>query len=222
MLKSKAVSLARLGESVTYIFLGGRRDMEAVMTVATRLQMAQYPTITVLSLRDLVTYHSSHRSHTRLSSLLPTPSPLTLLQFYLTWEKPTNTFIDEVPLETQWDIIRQPATALVTYLSHPDPVWINLIMAAVILPPLISAVSLAVLAAHFSPWSLLLLLLPLVALLLLSCTNKSVTYLTWLLAILSLASLASTILALLHTPWSLLHVLGFLPLWPVVGLCLLP
>ena len=60
MLKSKAVSLAQKGERVTYIFLGGKRDMEAVMTVATRLQMSQYPTITVLSLAELVTYHRSH------------------------------------------------------------------------------------------------------------------------------------------------------------------
>ena len=73
LLKSKAVSLARMGESVTYIFLGGTRDMKAVMAVATKLQMAQHPTITVLSLPDLVTYY---RSHTRLASLRPTPSPL--------------------------------------------------------------------------------------------------------------------------------------------------
>ena len=192
--------------------------MEAVMTEATRLQMAQYPTITVLSLRDLVKYHSSH---TRLSSLLPTPSPLTLLQFYLTREKPSSVFIDEVPLETQWDIIRWPTTAIYTYLSLPGIVWVILAIAALILTA-ISAISLPILAALFSPWSLLLLL-PLFSPLLLRYTNQSSTYLPWLLASLSLASLTTTIiLALLHTSWSLLPALGLLSLWPLVGFFLLP
>ena len=174
MLKSKAVSLAKLGESVTYIFLGERRDMEAVMTVATRIQMTQYPTITVLSLPNLVTYHRNHSSHTRLSLFLPTPSALTLLQFYLTMEKPNNVFIDKVPLETQWDIIRWPANALLTYSPLTGTVWIIFAVAAPISAFFLACLAseqmlashgkeisnlhpvlLQLLAPHVSPWSLL-------------------------------------------------------------------
>ena len=49
LLKSKATSLARAGESVTYIFMGGSGKTEAVMSIANKIDFANNPNITVLS-----------------------------------------------------------------------------------------------------------------------------------------------------------------------------
>ena len=98
MLKSKATSLARKGEAVTYMFMGGSEATEAVMSIANKIDFVNYPTITVLSQQDLeekyrVAYPWIH--HLQRGN----PSPLSLLKFYIEKEKPRHVMVDEVPLE---------------------------------------------------------------------------------------------------------------------------
>ena len=94
LLKSKAASLARAGESVTFIFLGGSGKTEAVMSIANKLDFAKYPNITVLSQQDLEKmYKEEHPWHPRV------PSPLSLLKFYIGKERPQHVLVDEVPFE---------------------------------------------------------------------------------------------------------------------------
>ena len=60
LLKSKAVSLARSGESVSYIVMGGSRKTESVMSIATRLDFAQYHSeIKVISQQELTKFYWS-------------------------------------------------------------------------------------------------------------------------------------------------------------------
>ena len=93
LLKSKAVGLAMAGEQVTFICLGGRGKTEAVMSIATRLDMANYPAITVLTQQDLEAYFR------KLHPLRPLPSSLKLIRFYIEQEQPVNVFADEIPME---------------------------------------------------------------------------------------------------------------------------
>lgn len=92
LLKSKAESLAQAGESVTLIFMGGSGKTEAVMSIANKLDFdpIKYPTITVLSQQDLEEMHPWRPW---------TPSPLSLLKFYIEKEKPQHLMVDEVPFE---------------------------------------------------------------------------------------------------------------------------
>ena len=189
---------------MTYVFLGGSMAMEPVMVVATRLQMAQHPTITVLSLPELFTYYSNNA---RLASLRPTPSPLTLLRFYLAKKAPSHVFVDEAPLETQWDIFRQQTAAALKYLPLP-PTVMAIVLYAAIVPAAISVIFLVYFAVFFSPWCLLLPLLSLLCPFLLRFTSRQSSLLPLLLA-LSLVSQAATGLALLHTPWLLFPAPGF-------------
>ena len=98
MLKSKATSLARKGEAVTYIFMGGSEATEAVMSIANKIDFANFPTITVLSQQDL---EEKYREAHPWIHLLQRgkPSPLSLLKFYIEKEKPKHVMVDEVPLE---------------------------------------------------------------------------------------------------------------------------
>ena len=58
MLKSKAVSLARTAESVSYIVMGGSRKTKSVMSIATRLDFVQYhPAIKVMSQQELTKFY---------------------------------------------------------------------------------------------------------------------------------------------------------------------
>ena len=88
MLKSKAVSLARSGESVSYIVMGGSEKTESVMSIATRLHFAQnHPAIKVMSQQELTKFYWSF--HPSWWSRWPiTPSPLSLLKFYIEKKKP--------------------------------------------------------------------------------------------------------------------------------------
>ena len=47
------MELAKSGQSVTYIFLGGEERTEAVMSLATKMHMSRHSSITVLSQQDL-------------------------------------------------------------------------------------------------------------------------------------------------------------------------
>ena len=98
LLKSKAVSLARSGETVSYIVMGGSEKTESVMSIATRLDFAQYhPKIKVMSQQELTKFYWSF--HPSWWSRWPiTPSPLSLLKFYIEKEKPQNVMVDELPL----------------------------------------------------------------------------------------------------------------------------
>ena len=104
LLKSKAVSLARSGESVSYIVMGGSRKTESVMSIATRLDFAQYhPAIKVISQQELAKFYWSF--HPSWWPRWPfTPSPLSLLKFYIEKEKPQNVLVDELPLQSNWII----------------------------------------------------------------------------------------------------------------------
>jgi len=211
LLKSKAVSLARMGETVTYIFLGGPRDMEPVMAVATRLQMAQYPKFTTLSLQDLVNYY---RKHTRLSYLRPTPSPLTLLHFYLGKEKPSHVFVDEAPFENQWAFIRWPATLFLTHFPESTAVFILLFSAALFTV----IICLAVLATFLSH-NYLLLFIPFFSPVLLFCILMRATSFACLVAALCTVNLL--VITYFPTPFAACFGI-FVPLWPPVGFLLLP
>ena len=92
-MKSKAVSLAQAGESVTFIFLGGSGKTEAVMSIANRIDFAKYPDITVLSQQDL------EEKYRQTNPGQKVPSPLSLVKFYIEKEKPRNLIVDELPLE---------------------------------------------------------------------------------------------------------------------------
>jgi len=211
LLKSKAVSLARKGEAVTYIFLGGPRDMEAVMTVATKLQMAQYRKFTTLSLHDLVNYYNKQ---TRLSYLRPAPSPLTLLQFYLGKEKPSHVFVDEAPFETQWDLMRWLATVLLTYLPYSTAVVFFLFGAAFFT----MIICLAVLT-NFLSHGYLLLFIPFVAPLLLCCIHIRATSFACILA----ALCAADLLVITYCSTRFAACFGIVVrLWPPVGFLILP
>ena len=94
MLKSKATSLARAGESVTYIFMGGSGKTEAVMSIANKIDFANNPNITVLSQQDLEEKY--REEHPWWPSV---PSPLFLIKFYIEKEKPKHLMVDEVPLK---------------------------------------------------------------------------------------------------------------------------
>ena len=102
LLKSKAVSLARSGETVSYIVMGGSEKTESVMSIATRLDFAQYhPKIKVMSQQELTKFYWSF--HPSWWSRWPiTPSPLSLLKFYIEKEKPQNVMVDELLLQSNW------------------------------------------------------------------------------------------------------------------------
>ena len=95
LLKSKAVSLAQAGEVVTLIFMGGSGKTEAVMSIANKLDFANYPNVTVLSQQDL---EEKYRKEYSWRPWLP--SPLSLLKFYIEKEKPQHVMVDEAPFET--------------------------------------------------------------------------------------------------------------------------
>ena len=94
LLKSKATSLARAGESVTYIFMGGSGKTEAVMSIANKIDFAYNPNITVLSQQDVEEKY--RKEHPWWPSV---PSPLSLLKFYIEKEKPGHLMVDEVHLK---------------------------------------------------------------------------------------------------------------------------
>ena len=87
LLKSKA------GESVTFIFLGGSGNTEAVMNIANRVDFAKYPkNITVLSQQDLEEkYRQVHPGQ-------EVPSPLSLVKFYIEKEKPKHQSCEMSPI----------------------------------------------------------------------------------------------------------------------------
>ena len=90
------MELAKLGQSVTYIFLGGEEKTEAVMSLATKMHMSKHSSITVLSQQDLeLRFGQRHPWR-------PLPSPLSLVKLYIKEEHPNNLMVDEVPLETTW------------------------------------------------------------------------------------------------------------------------
>ena len=82
LLKSKAVSLARSGESVSYIVMGGSEKTESVMSIATRLDFAQYHSainnqghIKVISQQELTKFYwSFHPSSWSSGQSLHLPS----------------------------------------------------------------------------------------------------------------------------------------------------
>ena len=98
------MSLAKQGKAVTFVFFGGSGRTEAVMSIATKLDFAQYPNITVLSQQDLENhYRESHPWRLWLPSplsLLWLPSPLSLLERYLSEVQTENVMVDEAPMET--------------------------------------------------------------------------------------------------------------------------
>ena len=115
MLKSKATGLARAGESVTYIFMGGSGKTEAVMSIANKIDFANNPNITVLSQQDLEEKY--REEHPWWPSV---PSPLFLIKFYIEKEKPKHLMVDEVPLEkaSTWkQLLRLPSWILASLLS---------------------------------------------------------------------------------------------------------
>ena len=129
MLKSKATSLARAGESVTYIFMGGSGKTEAVMSIANKLNFDQYTNITVLSHQDL---KEKYRQENYWRPW--TPSPLSLLKFYIEREKPKHVMVDEVPLETgnmfqlfgiRYLVLGFGITMIIFYLLIIQNKWIN-------------------------------------------------------------------------------------------------
>ena len=86
--------MAQAGESVTFIFLGGSGNTEAVMSIANRIDFAKYPNnITVLSQQDL------EEKYRQMNPGREVPSPLSLVKFYIEKEKPRNLIVDELPLE---------------------------------------------------------------------------------------------------------------------------
>ena len=101
MLKSKTTSLARAGESVTYIFMGGSGKTEAVMSIANKIDFANNPNITVLSQQDLEEKY--REEHPWWPSV---PSPLSLIKFYIEKEKPKHLMVDEVPLKINGVIVK--------------------------------------------------------------------------------------------------------------------
>ena len=117
LLKSKAVSLARSGESVSYIVMGGSGKTESVMSIATRLDFAQYhPKIKVMSQQELTKFYWNF--HPSWWSRWPiTPSPLSLLKFYIEKEKPQNVMVDELPLQS--NRIRSLFRPLSVFFSSP-------------------------------------------------------------------------------------------------------
>ncbi len=99
-MKSKATSLARAGESVTYIFMGGSGKTEAVMSIANKIDFANNPNITVLSQQDLEEkYRDEHPGQ-------EVAFPLSLIKFYIEKEKPKHLMVDEVPLEINGVIVK--------------------------------------------------------------------------------------------------------------------
>ena len=99
LLKSKAVELAKFGQSVTYIFVGGDERTEAVMNLATKMHMSRHSSITVLSQQDLeLRFRQCHPWR-------PLPSPLSLIKLYIEEKHPNNLIVDEVPLETTWSLL---------------------------------------------------------------------------------------------------------------------
>ena len=103
LLKSKAVSLAGSGQTVSYVIMGGGENTESVMSIATRLDLAQYhPAVEVVTQQDLRKFYRSF--HPYWWSRWPiTPSPLSLLKFYIDKEKSQNVMVDELPLhESNW------------------------------------------------------------------------------------------------------------------------
>ena len=67
------------------------------MSIANKLDFASYPTITVLSQQNL---EEKYRQVHPWRPWVPSPSPLSLLKFYIEREKPKHVMVDEVPLET--------------------------------------------------------------------------------------------------------------------------
>ena len=109
LLKSKAASLARAGESVTFIFMGGNGKTEAVMSIANKLDFAKYhQNITILSQQDL------EEQYRQVHPRQKVPSPLSLVKFHIEMEKPQHLMVDEVPLERS---TRRQLLTLLTCIS---------------------------------------------------------------------------------------------------------
>ena len=95
---------------MTFVFFGGNGRTEAVMSIATKLDFAQYPSITVLSQQDLENhYRESHPWRLWL------PSPLSLLESYLSEVHTENVMVDEAPMET--NLWRETAILNNSYVS---------------------------------------------------------------------------------------------------------
>ena len=78
VLKSKMMSLANAGQSVTFVNLRGCTETDHVLSIATKVQMEKHANVTVLSYQDLVMYFKHENPWYR--SL---PSELGLLKFYI-------------------------------------------------------------------------------------------------------------------------------------------
>ena len=129
LLKSKAVSLARSGETVSYIVMGGSRKTESVMSIATRLDFAQYhPAIKVISQQELTKFYWSFHPCWRPRWPI-TPSPQSLLKFYIEKEKPQNVMVDELLLQSNW-IISLFRPSSVFFLSWFNRVFLGMLFFA--------------------------------------------------------------------------------------------
>ena len=131
LLKGKAVSLARSGKSVSYIVMGGSERTESVMSIATKLDFAQYhPAIKVISRQELKEFYWSLQPICRWPRWPITTSPLSLLLFYMEKENPENVIVDELPLEkSNWrQLFLMPMSVLSVFLSSLESFNFNLIL----------------------------------------------------------------------------------------------
>ena len=130
LLKSKAVSLARAGESVTFIFMGGgsgfmggSRKTEAVMSIANEIDFANYPNVTVLSQQDL------EKKYLVSWWYYWSPSPLSLVKTYIEKEKPQHVMVDEASISYSYFRDLDKTNSILTSLPPLFPssfLWIAL------------------------------------------------------------------------------------------------
>ena len=137
---------------MTFICLGGRGKTEAVMSIATRLDMANYPAITVLTQQDLEAYFR------KLHPLRPLPSYLKLIRFYIEKEQPVNVFADEIPMERS--ICRRVLTLWnwVIFAKYLFPLGLGISVATLLLHTLLATSVIGTIFALYNEDSLPILM----------------------------------------------------------------
>ena len=137
---------------MTFICLGGQGKTEAVMSIATRLDMANYPAITVLTQQDLEAYFR------KLHPLRPLPSSLKLIRFYIEQEQPVNVFADEIPMERS--ICRRVLTLWnwVIFAKYLFPLGLGISVATLLLHTLLATSVIGTIFALYNEDSLPILM----------------------------------------------------------------
>ena len=135
------------------------------MSIATKLDFAQYPSITVLSQQDLENhYRESHPWRLWLPSplsLLWLPSPLSLLKNYLSEVQPENVMVDEAPMETS--LWRETAILHNSIIANLAPFFGNWVVVFYLLMLILLPLSLfflsILLQPSWCPWMALITLI---------------------------------------------------------------